>query len=1460
MKLRCVLLLKMILFVAFHLNAQCPPPANDYFTTATSLVLNNQQIGTTCCATGYGDDPESDLPNSACSVESQYNSVWYKYVTGQEDWISVIFFMISNNEYDENMSLEIYSGTNNTPSSNLVNQFAYVCGENYRPINIGCYSSGQTIWLKVSNGNGFCNEFNISIRSAIIGNCASDDECVDVSSIIIMSNTDLDCGDSPSTQIAGCLAFACPETIISTCGADELPTVWYEVEVDINAKQLQTYFSTNGNWKPIISIYKGNCDDLTLVEGGTPDYPLSCSGTDGNGNNSFSIGIPKGINRFYLALSGEGLLDDPYFNLSLKQTSACVSCLGSGSEPNVTEFTIAERSSNRSLDDPLFDPGETATICLDFQYDASESGADALHGIIPDFGYGWDMSAFDPMAVTISPDSVTWHSPTDSLCAAYAMQQLPILCTYFDSLSQSLKICNTIIDNCPCSAPLKRGSILPGGWFWNRDVSPYDMEDCSPSKHLGLNRIVADIHFCFEMKVKELTPEDNFELIKDLHVNFQTTSAGVTGCWNDPVAECKLDYAQKGPNWKLTCSDNNTPNVSGATNSEGCTNTALNLELSVIDPDSFNIDVIAISNSLITGAKNHYFVDNQGSITDTLVNVSNIVQTQKYVATSIKKIGDCKFYRDTFIVTVYPKLNVSLPFTFCVDQTFNTNNVNATNWVSSDPTIATVTTAGQIKTIKTGKVSFTYNYAGTSCINTTSVKDVYANPIAKIEGDTSVCPGTLTMLTASGGGSYLWATGATTPNTFFGAPGQITVTVTDANGCSASATQITTLEEIPIVSITGSDEICVGFTTTLAPNSGGTWSGFNPAVGTVSNSGLVTGLGLGTVTFVFANTATGCTSLPTDIIKVSNTLPAFFIGPSEICVGETTTVVPNTGGTWISSNPAVASASNAGMVTGFSVGTAMLVYDSPNCSSQPLTVTVKNEDCAPAATRSDLYIFSFVDNNGNGIYDVNEDSKLPNCNVSVTSNSFNGLTNANGNLVVRLDTGTYELNYLMPFGQWENNLKFKNLILNQAVEYDTVGFTPLLPSFIGKASITPTWLRCNSTTRLYTNCMNLGNKKSSGRFVVIIDEKTSSDYAVPLPDIQDAQRFEWTIQDLSPGQQFGAFIDIKIPGVSFEFDTLKFLALLISTEGDTISRFNYNGIIRCSFDPNDKRSWPDRIGDDNYTLRDERLDYTIRFQNNGNDTAFYVKIIDVLDPGLDKKTLIVHASSHDVTTYIWGDTLIFEHNDIILPDTASNFIESQGFVSFSFESLRDISQGSIIYNKGEIIFDQNAPIITNQVRNTIVNALPCPLSAIWLQDQTINVNAEGTYYEWYNCNTNTLVSTTTNPIFIPEVTGTYYAIITGDFCRTTTDCVTFILSSTIQSTQHSIRIFPNPNQGEFTITSTEAIKNVTIRDNMGKDVYKFIYTDEVDQRNISVRSLLSGMYFLSITTMNNNYLQKVIIR
>ncbi|MEL6837496.1 MAG: DUF11 domain-containing protein, partial [Bacteroidota bacterium] len=68
--------------------------------------------------------------------------------------------------------------------------------------------------------------------------------------------------------------------------------------------------------------------------------------------------------------------------------------------------------------------------------------------------------------------------------------------------------------------------------------------------------------------------------------------------------------------------------------------------------------------------------------------------------------------------------------------------------------------------------------------------------------------------------------------------------------------------------------------------------------------------------------------------------------------------------------------------------------------------------------------------------------------------------------------------------------------------------------------------------------------------------------------------------------------------------------------------------ITAAYDPNDKQAEPFGYGEEHYILPDRSLEYTIRFQNTGNDTAQTVIIRDTLSEFLDLSTLRAGVSSH----------------------------------------------------------------------------------------------------------------------------------------------------------------------------------------------------------------------------------------
>lgn len=139
-----------------------------------------------------------------------------------------------------------------------------------------------------------------------------------------------------------------------------------------------------------------------------------------------------------------------------------------------------------------------------------------------------------------------------------------------------------------------------------------------------------------------------------------------------------------------------------------------------------------------------------------------------------------------------------------------------------------------------------------------------------------------------------------------------------------------------------------------------------------------------------------------------------------------------------------------------------------------------------------------------------------------------------------------------------------------------------------------------------------------------------------------------------------------------------------------------------AFDPNDKQGFPLGYGAQHRIRPGQELDYLIRFQNTGTDTAFNVFIRDTLSPWLDPASVRPGASSHPYTwTLSSQGALQFTFANILLPDSNVNLAGSQGFVRFRVAQRPDVPIGTQIFNEAGIYFDFNAPVITNRTLHTV---------------------------------------------------------------------------------------------------------------------------------------------------------------
>lgn len=186
----------------------------------------------------------------------------------------------------------------------------------------------------------------------------------------------------------------------------------------------------------------------------------------------------------------------------------------------------------------------------------------------------------------------------------------------------------------------------------------------------------------------------------------------------------------------------------------------------------------------------------------------------------------------------------------------------------------------------------------------------------------------------------------------------------------------------------------------------------------------------------------------------------------------------------------------------------------------------------------------------------------------------------------------------------------------------------------------------------------------------------------------------------------------------------------------SLSEFALTDAVSCSptvaaFDPNDKAAEPVGLTANHYIDSLQPIDYKIRFQNTGTDTAFTVVVRDTLSPALDIATFIPGAASHPYTYAIEGGShtvLVFTFSNILLPDSFVNEPASNGFFQFKIGQMPGNVEGTSIDNTAAIYFDFNPPVITNSVHHTVLDYVaPVPgdsLAIIINNELTLNAGAD----------------------------------------------------------------------------------------------------------------------------------------
>ncbi len=145
-----------------------------------------------------------------------------------------------------------------------------------------------------------------------------------------------------------------------------------------------------------------------------------------------------------------------------------------------------------------------------------------------------------------------------------------------------------------------------------------------------------------------------------------------------------------------------------------------------------------------------------------------------------------------------------------------------------------------------------------------------------------------------------------------------------------------------------------------------------------------------------------------------------------------------------------------------------------------------------------------------------------------------------------------------------------------------------------------------------------------------------------------------------------------------------------------------------SFDPNDKNESHAGQLSPAQLSAGEYLQYMIRFQNTGTDTAFNVYVRDTLQSNLDWSTMEMVLASHPYKLVRDNGVCLWSFNNIALVDSTHNEPKSHGYIVFRIKPLAGLVPGNQITNSAAIYFDYNLPVATNTEITTILSS-PIPV-------------------------------------------------------------------------------------------------------------------------------------------------------
>ncbi|MDX9812234.1 MAG: PKD-like domain-containing protein, partial [Bacteroidales bacterium] len=414
-----------------------------------------------------------------------------------------------------------------------------------------------------------------------------------------------------------------------------------------------------------------------------------------------------------------------------------------------------------------------------------------------------------------------------------------------------------------------------------------------------------------------------------------TSSTGVSYLWSNGATTQSINAATSG-SYTVTVTDAN-----------GCSATSLPTVVTV-NP----LPVVTISadgpttfcqgeDVILTSSAGNSYLWSTGATTQSIT-----VTSSGSYSVVLTDTNGCSATSDPVAVTVHPLPDVPVitpggPVIFCEG-----GNVVLTSSPAASYLWNTGATTQSVIVNTTGSYSVTITDTN-GCSSTSAVTEITVNPLPTAlitpDGPTTFCVGDDVILTSAPGAAYLWSNSETTQSITVIASGTFSVTLTDANGCSASSQPISvTVHPRPVATITpgGPTTFCQGESVVLASSSASSYLWSN---GATTQSVTISETGNYTVTITDGN---GCTDISDPVGVTVNPLPPVPIitpdGPTTFCEGLSVTLgsSASTGNQWYLDGTIIPGATSQSYTASAAGTYSVTVTDANGCHSTSTGVIV----------------------------------------------------------------------------------------------------------------------------------------------------------------------------------------------------------------------------------------------------------------------------------------------------------------------------------------------------------------------------------------------------------------------------------------------------------------------------------------------------------------------------------------